>query len=208
MLLCCCKQSAFNSGMCGVILDILLYFWCSSLVNGMTSSFRQSQSSCLTVSTVCAKLTGWLLLCTLCSRQESQSSHLKFDKKVNYSFKLSLIFAFLSVLHCLHCLFILCNPFSSCLSLSLAIREKFLTEIQSPRYARLRDWHHDRSARALNIKSWATSQMLWGCRARPEPANNSRNDDYVTKTTTIVNGTMAVKNSPFRLRMGWKRCLG
>uniref|UniRef100_A0A3P9NEX0 PDZ and LIM domain 7 n=1 Tax=Poecilia reticulata TaxID=8081 RepID=A0A3P9NEX0_POERE len=30
--------------------------------------------------------------------------------------------------------------------------EKFLTEIQSPRYARLRDWHHDRSARALNIK--------------------------------------------------------
>uniref|UniRef100_A0A3P9NF05 PDZ and LIM domain 7 n=1 Tax=Poecilia reticulata TaxID=8081 RepID=A0A3P9NF05_POERE len=31
-------------------------------------------------------------------------------------------------------------------------REKFLTEIQSPRYARLRDWHHDRSARALNIK--------------------------------------------------------
>lgn len=38
-----------------------------------------------------------------------------------------------------------------------AVREKFLTEIQSPRYARLRDWHHDRSARALNIKSWATS---------------------------------------------------
>uniref|UniRef100_A0AAQ4RIR2 PDZ and LIM domain 7 n=1 Tax=Gasterosteus aculeatus aculeatus TaxID=481459 RepID=A0AAQ4RIR2_GASAC len=36
-------------------------------------------------------------------------------------------------------------------------REKFLTEIQSPRYARLRDWHHDRSARALNIKSSATS---------------------------------------------------
>lgn len=34
-----------------------------------------------------------------------------------------------------------------------AVREKFLTEIQSPRYARLRDWHHDRSARALNIKS-------------------------------------------------------
>jgi len=32
-------------------------------------------------------------------------------------------------------------------------REKFLTEIQSPRYARLRDWHHDRSARSLNIKS-------------------------------------------------------
>ncbi|XP_077465541.1 PDZ and LIM domain protein 7 isoform X3 [Stigmatopora argus] len=32
-------------------------------------------------------------------------------------------------------------------------REKFLTEIQSPRYARLRDWHHDRSACALNIKS-------------------------------------------------------
>ncbi|XP_073668231.1 PDZ and LIM domain protein 7 isoform X3 [Paramisgurnus dabryanus] len=30
-------------------------------------------------------------------------------------------------------------------------REKFLTEIQSPRYARLRDWHHERSARALNI---------------------------------------------------------
>lgn len=43
---------------------------------------------------------------------------------------------------------------SVCLiSLLLAIREKFLTEIQSPRYARLRDWHHDRSARALNIKS-------------------------------------------------------
>ncbi|KAF4092492.1 hypothetical protein AMELA_G00021620 [Ameiurus melas] len=32
-------------------------------------------------------------------------------------------------------------------------REKFLTEIQSPRYARLRDWHHERSARSLNIKS-------------------------------------------------------
>jgi len=32
-------------------------------------------------------------------------------------------------------------------------REKFLNEIQSPRYARLRDWHHDRSARALNIKT-------------------------------------------------------
>uniref|UniRef100_A0A673IWL2 PDZ and LIM domain protein 7 n=1 Tax=Sinocyclocheilus rhinocerous TaxID=307959 RepID=A0A673IWL2_9TELE len=32
-------------------------------------------------------------------------------------------------------------------------REKFLTEIQSPRYARLRDWHHERSACALNIKS-------------------------------------------------------
>ncbi|KAL2077620.1 hypothetical protein ACEWY4_027124 [Coilia grayii] len=32
-------------------------------------------------------------------------------------------------------------------------REKFLSEIQSPRYARLRDWHHDRSARSLNIKS-------------------------------------------------------
>uniref|UniRef100_A0A672K2C1 PDZ and LIM domain protein 7 n=1 Tax=Sinocyclocheilus grahami TaxID=75366 RepID=A0A672K2C1_SINGR len=32
-------------------------------------------------------------------------------------------------------------------------REKFLSEIQSPRYARLRDWHHERSARALNIKS-------------------------------------------------------
>ena len=43
------------------------------------------------------------------------------------------------------------------LRLLLAIREKFLTEIQSPRYARLRDWHHDRSARALNIKSGATS---------------------------------------------------
>ncbi len=39
------------------------------------------------------------------------------------------------------------------ISLLLAVREKFLTEIQSPRYARLRDWHHDRSARALNIKS-------------------------------------------------------
>uniref|UniRef100_A0A8C5GJB2 PDZ domain-containing protein n=1 Tax=Gouania willdenowi TaxID=441366 RepID=A0A8C5GJB2_GOUWI len=37
--------------------------------------------------------------------------------------------------------------------LQLRQREKFLTEIQSPRYARLRDWHHDRSARALNIKS-------------------------------------------------------
>ncbi|XP_033878252.1 PDZ and LIM domain protein 7-like [Acipenser ruthenus] len=30
-------------------------------------------------------------------------------------------------------------------------REKFLTEIKSPRYARLRDWHHERSARSLNI---------------------------------------------------------
>ncbi|XP_072573772.1 PDZ and LIM domain protein 7 isoform X3 [Paramormyrops kingsleyae] len=32
-------------------------------------------------------------------------------------------------------------------------REKFLTEIQSPRYARLRDWHHNRSARSLNVKN-------------------------------------------------------
>ncbi|XP_064422822.1 PDZ and LIM domain protein 7-like [Latimeria chalumnae] len=32
-------------------------------------------------------------------------------------------------------------------------REKFLAEIQSPRYARLRDWHHERSARSLNVKS-------------------------------------------------------
>uniref|UniRef100_A0AAR2K2Y3 PDZ domain-containing protein n=1 Tax=Pygocentrus nattereri TaxID=42514 RepID=A0AAR2K2Y3_PYGNA len=32
-------------------------------------------------------------------------------------------------------------------------REKFMSEIQSPRYARLRDWHHNRSARTLNIKS-------------------------------------------------------
>uniref|UniRef100_A0A7N6AJJ4 PDZ domain-containing protein n=1 Tax=Anabas testudineus TaxID=64144 RepID=A0A7N6AJJ4_ANATE len=32
-------------------------------------------------------------------------------------------------------------------------REKFLTEIQSPRYARLRDWHHNRSARSLNVKT-------------------------------------------------------
>uniref|UniRef100_A0A3Q3S3T5 PDZ and LIM domain 7 n=1 Tax=Mastacembelus armatus TaxID=205130 RepID=A0A3Q3S3T5_9TELE len=31
-------------------------------------------------------------------------------------------------------------------------REKFITEIKSPRYARLRDWHHDRSALSLNIK--------------------------------------------------------
>lgn len=48
-----------------------------------------------------------------------------------------------------------CPPIS--VSYLLSLREKFLTEIQSPRYARLRDWHHDRSARALNIKSSATS---------------------------------------------------
>lgn len=58
-------------------------------------------------------------------------------------------------------------------SLSLAVREKFLTEIQSPRYARLRDWHHDRSARALNIKSWATSSMQRGSRDQPELGRNS-----------------------------------
>lgn len=40
-----------------------------------------------------------------------------------------------------------------CLISLHVVREKFLTEIQSPRYARLRDWHHERSARALNIKS-------------------------------------------------------
>ncbi|XP_078407376.1 PDZ and LIM domain protein 7-like [Cetorhinus maximus] len=31
-------------------------------------------------------------------------------------------------------------------------REKFITELQSPRYTRLRDWHHERSAHTLNIK--------------------------------------------------------
>lgn len=32
------------------------------------------------------------------------------------------------------------------------MREKFITELQSPRYTRLRDWHHDRSATSLNVK--------------------------------------------------------
>ncbi|XP_072119897.1 PDZ and LIM domain protein 7-like [Mobula birostris] len=32
-------------------------------------------------------------------------------------------------------------------------REKFITELQSPRYTRLRDWHHERSAHTLNIKT-------------------------------------------------------
>ncbi|XP_075455219.1 PDZ and LIM domain protein 7 [Ascaphus truei] len=32
------------------------------------------------------------------------------------------------------------------------VREKFITELQSPRYTRLRDWHHDRSACSLNVK--------------------------------------------------------
>ncbi|XP_078509333.1 PDZ and LIM domain protein 7 [Lissotriton helveticus] len=31
-------------------------------------------------------------------------------------------------------------------------REKFITELQSPRYTRLRDWHHERSACSLNVK--------------------------------------------------------
>uniref|UniRef100_V9L5Y7 Enigma LIM domain protein-like protein n=1 Tax=Callorhinchus milii TaxID=7868 RepID=V9L5Y7_CALMI len=32
-------------------------------------------------------------------------------------------------------------------------RERFITEMQSPRYTRLRDWHHGRSAQTLNIKN-------------------------------------------------------
>ncbi|XP_073211191.1 PDZ and LIM domain protein 7 isoform X5 [Lepidochelys kempii] len=32
-------------------------------------------------------------------------------------------------------------------------REKFVTELQSPRYTGLRDWHHQRSAVSLNVKS-------------------------------------------------------
>ncbi|KAG8439336.1 hypothetical protein GDO86_005529 [Hymenochirus boettgeri] len=32
------------------------------------------------------------------------------------------------------------------------VREKFITELQSPRYTRLRDWHHERSACSLNVK--------------------------------------------------------
>ncbi|NP_001080734.1 PDZ and LIM domain 7 S homeolog [Xenopus laevis] len=32
------------------------------------------------------------------------------------------------------------------------VREKFVTELQSPRYTRLRDWHHERSACSLNVK--------------------------------------------------------
>ncbi|KAM4748815.1 PDZ and LIM domain protein 7 [Rhinophrynus dorsalis] len=34
------------------------------------------------------------------------------------------------------------------------VREKFITELQSPRYTRLRDWHHERSACSLNVKPW------------------------------------------------------
>nr|XP_032650670.1 PDZ and LIM domain protein 7-like isoform X11 [Chelonoidis abingdonii] len=33
------------------------------------------------------------------------------------------------------------------------VREKFVTELQSPRYTGLRDWHHQRSAVSLNVKS-------------------------------------------------------
>ncbi|XP_055968899.1 PDZ and LIM domain protein 7 isoform X5 [Sorex fumeus] len=32
-------------------------------------------------------------------------------------------------------------------------REKFIAELQSPRYTRLRDWHHQRSAHVLNVQS-------------------------------------------------------
>ncbi|KAL8212200.1 UNVERIFIED_CONTAM: hypothetical protein K2H54_040603 [Gekko kuhli] len=32
-------------------------------------------------------------------------------------------------------------------------REKFVSELQSPRYTRLRDWHHQRSATSLNVLS-------------------------------------------------------
>ncbi|XP_075398152.1 PDZ and LIM domain protein 7 isoform X7 [Tenrec ecaudatus] len=32
-------------------------------------------------------------------------------------------------------------------------REKYVLELQSPRYTRLRDWHHQRSAHALNVQS-------------------------------------------------------
>ncbi|XP_023582224.1 PDZ and LIM domain protein 7 isoform X3 [Trichechus manatus latirostris] len=32
-------------------------------------------------------------------------------------------------------------------------REKYVLELQSPRYTRLRDWHHQRSAHVLNVQS-------------------------------------------------------
>lgn len=39
------------------------------------------------------------------------------------------------------------------LLLSLLLREKYVLELQSPRYTRLRDWHHQRSAHVLNVQS-------------------------------------------------------
>lgn len=39
------------------------------------------------------------------------------------------------------------------LLLSLPPREKYVLELQSPRYTRLRDWHHQRSAHVLNVQS-------------------------------------------------------
>lgn len=53
------------------------------------------------------------------------------------------------------------NPFLSSsllsvslsLSLSLCHRERFETERNSPRFAKLRNWHHGLSAQILNVKS-------------------------------------------------------
>ncbi|XP_030621391.1 PDZ and LIM domain protein 7 [Chanos chanos] len=56
-------------------------------------------------------------------------------------------------------------------------REKFLAEIQSPRYARLRDWHHDRSARALNINHGLTA-----CPAKSKVTDKS--DESQAKPTS------------------------
>ncbi|KAL7861149.1 hypothetical protein AOLI_G00174980 [Acnodon oligacanthus] len=48
-------------------------------------------------------------------------------------------------------------------------REKFMSEIQSPRYARLRDWHHNRSARTLNIKSHGVTPCPSKTKPTPKP---------------------------------------
>lgn len=51
--------------------------------------------------------------------------------------------------------FLLCTCVSLCLCLSLSSchRERFETERNSPRFAKLRNWHHGLSAQLLNVKS-------------------------------------------------------
>ncbi|KAK1343230.1 hypothetical protein QTO34_016008 [Cnephaeus nilssonii] len=57
-------------------------------------------------------------------------------------------------------------------------REKYVLELQSPRYTRLRDWHHQRSAHVLNVPrteapvpASATSQEPWPGPTTPSPTS-------------------------------------
>lgn len=123
-----------------------------------------------------------------------------------YSFSFSVMhfehftcFLLVSFILCPLISFLLVSP--CFISVLPPVREKFLTEIQSPRYARLRDWHHERSARALNIKSWAA-------RMEPpdaEPARECRTStaDEVHMQSPLSNGSS--QNSPFTNSWGGKK---